>query len=68
MLMYNLKLKLFVGDSVAPNGVTEICTLDFGNFVSYAKCKKFFSKVVDSATITLPDGSAALRSCVITLK
>lgn len=66
MLMYNLKLKLSRCNSATYEGTPEFCVIDFGNFDSFAKCQKFYNKVVDSAIITFPDGSTALRSCVIT--
>lgn len=64
--MYNLKLKLGRWNSATHEGTPELCVIDFGNFQSFAKCQKFYNKVVDSAVITFPDGSTALRSCIIT--
>lgn len=66
MLMYNLKLKLGRWNSATHEGTPELCVIDFGNFESFSKCQKFYNKVVDSAVITFPDGSTALRSCIIT--
>lgn len=64
--MYNLKLKLGSWNSANHSGTPELCVIDFGNFDSFAKCQKFYKKFVESSCITFPDGSSALRSCIIT--